>query len=106
MALLVLLYGLCILPSRLLGLLRGRDTLLLRPMRQKGSYWLAKPQVTDVQSYFSQSSPDTSRVNARYAISIFRGLSALYAPRRQVETDRASSSKRQQDIPDEIYTLW
>jgi hypothetical protein len=105
-ALLVVLYGLCILPARLLGLLLGRDALRLRPMRQKSSYWLARPPVTDMQAYFSQSSPDTSHVTNRYVISIFRGISALYAPRRQVEPESASSGQRQQDIPDEIYTLW
>jgi hypothetical protein len=112
---LAVLYGLCIVPAHVVGRLRKRDSLMLRkPSRE--SYWLAKAETGDVQSYFAPGSarygngvtPDTPRPMVAWVAPLYVSLGRWFAPRRGRAADSASASPgtREQGIPDEIYTLW
>ena len=110
-AVLAVLYPLAILPAGLLAGLLKRDALLLRRPNTT-SYWIQKASLTDVQSYFSQEHSRRIRSAApsgtsRWMLPIYLGLARLFAPRRRSTVETATSAaRREQGIPDEIYTLW
>ena|SRR5437867_5682725 len=107
-----------IIPLRLWHILRGYDRMHLRRSGDKGSYWIPRKQVPDLQSYFLESSQSEGRCpcakesvcihrgGARWITLLLRLLAKAYAPARSIPSGRFSTADREQGIPDEIYTLW
>lgn len=83
--------------------LAGRDPLRLRPSRAE-SYWRPRRTAPDA-AYFSESA-DTAPLHpscARPLVRIFVLVSRL---RMRSRTAPGIVHDRNDDIPDEIYTLW
>ena len=110
------LYGLCILPAKMVGLLLGRDPLRLRRPAGRESYWLPKAPPGGMESYFSQGAKAAARAagvdsgprgTVRLVLPLYYALARLVAPKRRgpVETG-TSAAQRDKGIPDEVYTLW
>lgn len=116
--LLIVLYVALIIPSKLVGRILGRDSLMLR-RRGRQSYWLTKSRVVGVQSYFSPGSVrggddlggEAPPPMSSWVAPVFMSLSRRFAPHRAEvtetpTTDPGFGTTREQGIPDEIYTLW
>ena len=105
---LVLLYPLLVL-GRLLNLLLGRDPLRLREPRGK-SCWIERGPEPSPTSYFSAASELEGRDHGgfgRLATIVLCWVARLLAPsRRSTGKDFLAAADRDQDIPDEVYTLW
>ena len=111
---LTILYGLLILPARLVLGLLGRDPLMLRDDRLH-SYWIELSEPPTSRDYFSQgrtrSGPHAARGIARLVLPVYRTLAKWYAPRKITPNVGAGPSTprpvvRDQGIADENYTLW
>ncbi len=113
--LLAAFFYLVMLPARLWLAKLGQDMLQLQPV-QKSSYWLERKPGTELESYFSQSSPVelTGRDKylshggmARYLMPFFLFWARLFAPAPAPKTEVTTNSvAKEEGIPDEIYTLW
>ncbi len=107
-AFLILLYPVLIVAC-VLNRLLGRDPLRLRKP-EGNSYW--KPRVTesDLAAYFSESSPAEGNDHGGFgwiALRPFCVMGQLFRPRdRAIERKTHATLDREQDIPDEVYTLW
>jgi hypothetical protein len=116
---LVLLYAVLIgvgLWRRLLG----RDTLRLRRPTQCSTFWLVREVEPKRQPYFSESSVSegrptyyagseqrTDKGTAPRLTGLLLLLSRAHRPVRATKRGAARLARdRQNDIPDEIYTLW
>ena len=105
---LVLLYPLLIL-GRILNFLLGRD-----PMRARepngASCWIERGPEPDRTSYFSEASnlEGTSHGGfGRLATVVLVCVARLFAPsRKSADKDFRAAADRDQEIPDEVYTLW
>jgi hypothetical protein len=118
-ALLVLYYFAWLLPVSLARRLLRHDPLQLRRPNAE-SYWLAREATADSASYFSEASPTegaaakregpvggASAGRSQLLLAPLSGLARLWAPPRTAGDGKiASAADRNQDIPDEIYTLW
>lgn len=105
---LVLLYPILIL-GRILNILSGRDPLRLR--EPKGdTCWIERGPQASGNAYFLEASEHERRNHGgfgRLATLIFGWVSQLFAPpRKNTGEDFRASVDREQDIPDEVYTLW
>lgn len=118
-ALLVLYYFAWLLPVSLARRLLRHDPLQLRRPKA-GSYWLAREATAENGSYFSEDSPVEGITAKREGsagvaaggrsqllLAPLSGLARLWAtPRTAGDAKVASAADRNQDVPDEIYTLW
>ncbi len=106
--LLVLLYPL-LLVGRFFNLLLRRD-----PLRQDepegATCWIERGAELEGVSYFSQASAQEGRNHGgfgRFAAKILVAAARLFAPSRAITgNDFRAAAERDQDIPDEVYTLW
>jgi hypothetical protein len=117
--LLALVYIL-MLPVRFVRTLLGRDTLQLRRPANTSSYWIVREADPNGPSYFSETSlaegkpalreggnRRNDRGAARWFTPMLRTIARLHAPPRELKADKyAAGADREQDIPDEVYTLW
>src|SRR5262245_25167731 len=107
--LLMILYLLLPL-ARVLNALLGRDRLRLHRSPGTASCWIERSPAPDSASYFSEDSAAEGRPRTSAAQPIthaLRVLSRVYAPTHQrAEAIFTTAAHRDQDIPDEIYTLW
>jgi hypothetical protein len=119
-AILIVYYGLVLLPVAVVRRLLGRDPLQINRPPDGSSFWLARPTVTDRQSYFCEASMTegkralcqasertTDRGVARCLTPPLQLLAVLCAPKSKATVENSpSAADRDEDIPDEIYTLW
>jgi len=113
--LLAAFFYLVMLPARLWFANQGQDMLQLQPIK-KSSYWLEREPATDMESYFSQSSPVelvgrdkylSQGGIARYLMPFFLFWARLFAPAPAPKAEvTTSAGATKEGIPDEIYTLW
>ena len=107
--LLVLLYPLLIL-ARILNALLGRDPLVLR--EPKGATcWIERGPEAGSASYFSEASGQEGRNHGgfgRMATVMLGWAARLFSPpsSKSDSGDFRAGADRDQDIPDEVYTLW
>jgi hypothetical protein len=107
--LLVILYP-CLPIARLVNALLGRDRLRLRRPSATASCWIERGPDLDIASYFSEASTPEGHPRASAAQSILQAvclLARVYAPTRQHAKARfVTAAHRDENIPDEVYTLW
>jgi hypothetical protein len=105
---LVLLYPLLIL-GRILNTLCGRDPLRVREPKSD-TCWIERGPEASRTAYFSEASEQEGRSHGgfgRLATLIILWVSRLFAPpRRSTGENFRAAVDRDQDIPDEVYTLW
>lgn len=106
---LVLLYPLLLL-GRLLNTLLGRDPLRLREP-SSATCWIARePAAVNRTSYFSEGSEAEGRGHGgfgRLAAEVLCLVARLLAPPRpRIGENFRAAAERDQDLPDEVYTLW
>ena len=105
---LVVLYPLLLL-ARALNTLTGADPLRLKQPDAK-SLWIARSANPVPASYFSPQSAIEGHGHGGSGGLARRALlvsARIFAPRRTATlTDRPVGYGRQNDIPDEVYTLW
>jgi hypothetical protein len=108
-ALLTVLYPLLLL-ARLVNRLFGRDPLVLKRPTAEKTGWIERHVQPDVASYFTESSPADCRSGpsaAKPLIFLLHLLARLYRPPRRVPgTNYEAAADREQEIPEEAYTLW
>lgn len=122
--LLVISYGVLVLPSRLIELLFGRDSLQRWPSPTRSSYWVSRNPYRDVEGYFSEQpgaaksfdnpgSPEQKRDErnhrpiADYLMPFFLIVARVSAPPElRDKRSKSTSGQNEAGIPDEIYTLW
>jgi len=110
----------CMSFAALLRRVFGRDPLHLHRPPVSASFWIVRDPRPDTQSYFTEESV-AEGVRARYDASsvwigrdrqrpsarFLRRVAQLFGARRDVRRRQVPlSSGPEQDIPDEIYTLW
>jgi hypothetical protein len=107
-SILVAVYPLLLL-GHLLNRLLGCDPLRLREPRG-ATYWIERKNSNDQADYFSEAATQGGRGHAGFgwlAATVLRGAARLFAP---PPADSGSvtmaAAERDQDIPDEVYTLW
>jgi hypothetical protein len=107
--LLAIIYPLVLL-AWITNLLLGRDRLRLHNTPSETSCWIERRGYPSTASYFSEASRlegDDEPSAARALGRLLRCLAGLYKPPRQAAgAVYEASAHREQDIPDEIYTLW
>ena len=107
-AILVLLFPLLIV-GRILNVLSGRDPLRLHEPKS-GTCWIERGPEAGRTAYFSEASEQEGRNHGgfgRLATLMLRWVSQLFAPpRKSTGQDFRAAVDRDQDIPDEVYTLW
>lgn len=105
---LVFIYPLLIL-GRLLNGLRNRDPLRIKPPEQ-ASFWIGREVEPSRASYFSEASENEGRGHGGFgcmAAAVIGWLGRWMAPAVKNDgKDFRASADREQDIPDEVYTLW
>jgi hypothetical protein len=107
--LLLLIYPLLVL-ARGINLLLGRDRLYLRRRDSQTSYWIERQGRSDMASYFLESSPAERGDEggaARPITRLLRGLARV--PLRQRSRNQIlhrANKHGDENIPDEVYTLW
>jgi hypothetical protein len=105
---LVLLYPLLIL-GRILNALLGRDPLRLREP-DGATFWIERESEVARTSYFSEASELEGKKHGGFGrvATVALGLVArlLAPPRKSAAEDFRPAADRDQDIPDEVYTLW
>jgi hypothetical protein len=105
---LVLLYPLLIL-GRILNALLGRDPLRLREPNG-ATCWIERVPEAGRTSYFSEASELEGKNHGgfgRVATGVLGLVARLLAPsRKSTGEDFRAAADRDQDIPDEVYTLW
>ena len=105
---LVLLYPLLIL-GRILNALLGRDPLRLREPKA-ATCWIERGPQPSRTSYFSEASEPEGRQHGgfgRLATVVLGWVARQLAPRlKSTGKDFHAAADRNQDIHDEVYTLW
>lgn len=105
---LVFIYPLLVL-GRWLNRVLKRDPLHLEPP-PGDSFWIERGAAPSRASYFSEASELEGHQHGgfgRVATAVIGGLGRLMAPSVKSDgQDFRASAEREQDIPDEVYTLW
>jgi len=105
---LTLLYPLLML-GRSLNAFLGRDPLRVREPKS-ATCWIERGPEPNRTSYFSEASAVEGRGHGgfgRLATVALRWLARLLAPPRKRAGEKfRAAAERDQDIPDEVYTLW
>jgi hypothetical protein len=107
--LLLLIFPLLVL-ARIVNFVCGSDRLRLRA-RNQASFWIERRRQAGMASYFLESPPAEGGGQwsaVRPLTRLLRGLARLYAVRRSPHDRSAPGAARHgdQNIPDEVYTLW
>lgn len=102
------LYPLLVL-ARVFNLLFGRDPLRLR--EPKGaSCWIQREAESSVTAYFSESSSLEGKHHGgfgRLATHVLERVARAFAPAHsKPHASFRAATHRDQNIPDEVYTLW
>jgi hypothetical protein len=104
----ILLYPLLII-GRLLNQWLGRDPLRLNPP-DTASFWIERGKEPLRASYFSDASEQEGRAHGGFGRVAGAGLlqvAAVMAPTAAGRDEEfRAAADRDQDIPDEVYTLW
>lgn len=105
---LILLYPLLII-GRLFNQWLGRDPLRLNPP-DAASFWIARGKEPSRASYFNEASEQEGHEHGgfgRIAATALLHVAAVMAPTAAGKDEEfRASADRDQDIPDEVYTLW
>ena len=106
---LILLYPL-LMAGRVLNSLLGRDPLRMEPPPDQASFWIERGPAPGRTSYFSEASEVEGRGHGgfgRIAVAVITRLGEMMAPSMKSKGEEfRASAEREQDIPDEVYTLW
>jgi hypothetical protein len=105
---LILLYPLLII-GRLLNHWLGRDPLRLNPP-DIASFWIERGKEPSRASYFAEASEREGCAHGGFgsvAGAAFLQVAAVVAPTAAGKDEEfRAAADRDQDIPDEVYTLW
>ena len=95
--------------GRILNTLRGSDPLHLREPRG-ATCWIEHGSEAGRSSYFSEASASEGKGHggsSRLAGTVLVWVARLFAPaRKSTGEGYRAGAERDQEIPDEIYTLW